>query len=188
MRAASFTVCWSPSITAQETCSFSRLRVSVSSVVFTGAGAGDQVQHQLFARGKAGAIAGGELVIFVQHVDLHLQHLALADARRVRTRFAVAVMEVARVGTLRGKGDAGQAAAGRGAGEKGAERNAEWGRCSSPSIYRLPSAQPQVLHIHYSFSISRRWICIPSSATMRSPLLWHCGQRCTFDDSSVTYS
>lgn len=30
---------------------------------FTGAGAGDQVQHQLFARGKAGAIAGGELVI-----------------------------------------------------------------------------------------------------------------------------
>lgn len=30
---------------------------------FTGAGAGDRVQHQLFARGKAGAIAGGELVI-----------------------------------------------------------------------------------------------------------------------------
>ena len=55
-----------------------------------GAGAGDQVQHQLFPRGKAGAIAGGELVILVQHVDLHLQHLALADARRVRTRFAVA--------------------------------------------------------------------------------------------------
>ncbi len=30
---------------------------------FTGAGAGDRVQHQLFARGKAGAIADGELVV-----------------------------------------------------------------------------------------------------------------------------
>src|SRR5690606_39829138 len=28
-------------------------------------------------------------IFLVQHVDLHLQHLALADARRVRTRFAV---------------------------------------------------------------------------------------------------
>ena len=75
---------------------------------FAGAGAGDQVQHQLFAGGKAGAVAGGNLVIFVQHVDFHLQHLALADTRRVGTRFAVAVVEIARIGPLRGESDPGQ--------------------------------------------------------------------------------
>ena len=91
---------------------------------FTGSGAGDQVQRQLFAGGKAGAVANGDLVIFVQHVDFHLQHLALAHARRVGTRFTVAVMQVARVGTLRRKGNAGQGcrrARGRGKG-RGAKR------------------------------------------------------------------
>jgi hypothetical protein len=53
------------------------------------------------------AVAGGDLVIFVQHVDFHLQHLALADARRVGTRFAVAVVQIARSGALRGEGDTG---------------------------------------------------------------------------------
>jgi hypothetical protein len=36
-----------------------------------------------------------QTVVFIQHVDFHFQHPPLALPRRVGTRFAVAVMQVA---------------------------------------------------------------------------------------------
>lgn len=70
---------------------------------FTGAGAGNQIQHQQLAGGKARAVAGGNLVVFIQHVDFDFQHPALAHARRVGARFAVAIVQVAVVRGLRFK-------------------------------------------------------------------------------------
>ena len=63
---------------------------------FAGARAGDQVQHQLVFSGEARAVAGGQTVVFIQHVDFHFQHPPLALARRVGTRLAVTVVQVAR--------------------------------------------------------------------------------------------
>ena len=62
---------------------------------FAGAGAGDQIQHQLVFRGEARAVAGGQTVVFIQHVDFHFQHPPLALARRMGTRLAVTVVQVA---------------------------------------------------------------------------------------------
>ena len=74
---------------------------------FAGPGAGDQVQDQLFTRGKAGAVACCNLVVFIQNVDFHLQHLTLAEPRRVGTGDAMPVMQVARSGVSGGEGDTG---------------------------------------------------------------------------------
>ncbi|MNY51949.1 hypothetical protein D3C86_1875830 [compost metagenome] len=62
---------------------------------FAGAGAGHQIKYQLVVRGETCAVACGELVVFVQHVDLDFQHFALAHPRRMGASFAVAVVQVA---------------------------------------------------------------------------------------------
>ncbi|CDL08984.1 FIG00732921: hypothetical protein [Klebsiella pneumoniae IS43] len=62
---------------------------------FAGAGAGNQIQHQLLFCCEACAVACRQAVVFIQHVDLHFQHPPLALPRGVGTRFAVAVMQVA---------------------------------------------------------------------------------------------
>lgn len=95
MRAASFTVCWSPSITAHGTLSFRRIKVSVSSVVLPEPWLETKVEYQLIAGSKARAVAFSQTVVFVQHVNFDFQHPTLAHARRVSARFAMTVMQVA---------------------------------------------------------------------------------------------
>ena len=62
---------------------------------FAGAGAGNQIQHQLLLCRKARAVARRQAVVFIQHVDFHFQHPPLALARGVSPRFAMAVMQIA---------------------------------------------------------------------------------------------
>ncbi|STR69314.1 Uncharacterised protein [Raoultella ornithinolytica] len=82
-------------MTAHAVFPFRRSKVSLSNVVLPDPGAGDQVQHQLAACGKARAVAGRQTIVLIQHVDFDFQHPALALTRRMGTRFAVAVVQVA---------------------------------------------------------------------------------------------
>ncbi len=56
MRAASFTVCWSPSITAHERCLSGALKFPSAGWFYRNQ-AGNQVEHQLLAGSKARAVA-----------------------------------------------------------------------------------------------------------------------------------
>ncbi len=95
------------------------------------------IQHQLLFCCEACAVACRQAVVFIQHVDLHFQHPPLALPRGVGTRFAVAVMQVAlgvRVGAKWSVLTPVMVIVWRGAGARGALRNAECGFRSSPSI------------------------------------------------------
>ena len=58
----------------------------------------------MLAGGEAGAVALGQTVVFVQHVNFDFQHPALAHTRRMGSRFTVTVVQIAFCGLARDKG------------------------------------------------------------------------------------
>lgn len=61
---------------------------------FTGARAGDQIQRGNMLASEVFAVMLGQRVVFAQYVLLDLHHAALADARRVGARLAVAIVQI----------------------------------------------------------------------------------------------